>query len=61
MHRDSALASALRPNRRRPPVTNNKKVKGDHTGDVELVVAKNRTGGTGVVTAGWAAYQARIA
>lgn len=34
---------------------------GDHTGDVELVVAKNRTGGTGVVTAGWAAYQARIA
>lgn len=34
---------------------------GDHTGDVELVVAKNRTGGTGVVTASWAAYQARIA
>ncbi|MGP3708516.1 replicative DNA helicase [Gordonia paraffinivorans] len=34
---------------------------GDHTGDVELVVAKNRTGATGTITARWAAYQARIA
>lgn len=34
---------------------------GDHTGDVELIVAKNRTGSTGVVTGRWAAYQARIA
>ena len=34
---------------------------GDHTGDIELVVAKNRTGSTGTITARWAAYQARIA
>lgn len=33
---------------------------GDHTGDVELVVAKNRTGPTCTITARWAAYQARI-
>ncbi|MFT4125095.1 MAG: DnaB-like helicase C-terminal domain-containing protein [Gordonia sp. (in: high G+C Gram-positive bacteria)] len=29
-------------------------------GDVELIVAKNRTGGTGTITCRWAAYQSRI-
>lgn len=33
---------------------------GEHTGDVELVIAKNRTGSPGVITARWVAYQARI-
>ncbi|AZS07333.1 DNA helicase [Gordonia phage Dorito] len=34
---------------------------GDHTGDVELIVAKNRTGSLGAITCRWSAYQARIA
>ena len=34
---------------------------GDHTGDVELLVAKNRTGSVGAITCRWSAYQARIA
>lgn len=34
---------------------------GGHSGDVELVIAKNRTGALGVVTCRWSAYQARIA
>lgn len=33
---------------------------GERTGDVELVVAKNRTGTLGAVRARWMAYQARI-
>ena len=34
---------------------------GGLSGDVELVVAKNRTGALGVITCRWTAYQARIA
>lgn len=33
---------------------------GEHTGDVHLVIAKNRTGALGTVVGRWAAYQARI-
>lgn len=33
---------------------------GDPGGEVELILAKNRTGRTGRVTEGWKAYQARI-
>ncbi|WP_411815587.1 replicative DNA helicase [Gordonia sp. SND2] len=34
---------------------------GMHSGDVDLVIAKNRTGAVGTVRLGWKAYQARLA
>lgn len=33
---------------------------GEHSGDVDLVIAKNRTGSTGTVRLQWRAYQARL-